>query len=169
MPATYEPIATTTLGAAASSITFSSIPNTYTDLRITLSATYSSPDSPRIRFNSTSTGYSRTLIGGQGSSASSGSYQNEASIFLGDSGWFGILGSTTIPDFTTIDIFSYAGSTNKTILSTTSCDKNGTGFTISYVGLWASTAAINNILLATASGNNYNSGTTATLYGIKAA
>ena len=169
MPATYDSIATTTLGSAAATITFSSIPATYTDLRIVLSATYANPDSPRLRFNSTSTGYSRTFVGGQGTTASSGSYQNEASIFLGDSGWFGILGSTTIPDLTTIDIFSYAGSTNKTILSTTSCDKNGTGFTISYVGLWRNTAAINTILLATTSGNNYNSGTTATLYGIKAA
>jgi hypothetical protein len=34
MPATYEPIATTTLGTAAASITFSSIPATYTDLRL---------------------------------------------------------------------------------------------------------------------------------------
>jgi hypothetical protein len=32
MPATYEPIATTTLGTAAATITFSSIPATYSDL-----------------------------------------------------------------------------------------------------------------------------------------
>ena len=38
MPATYEPIATTTLGSAATNITFSSIPATYTDLRLVLVA-----------------------------------------------------------------------------------------------------------------------------------
>jgi hypothetical protein len=36
MPATYEPIATTTLGTAAAFITFSSIPATYTDLRLVI-------------------------------------------------------------------------------------------------------------------------------------
>jgi hypothetical protein len=167
--ATYDLIASQTLASAAASITFSSIAATYTDLRVILSATYASPDSPRLRFNSTSTGYSRTFIGGQGSSASSDLGVNESSIFLGDSGTYGILGSSTIPDLTTIDIFSYTGSTYKTILSTTSCDKNGTGFTISYVALWQNTAAINTILLATTSGNNYNTGTVASLYGIKSA
>jgi hypothetical protein len=34
MATTYEPIATTTLGTAAAFITFSSIPATYTDLRL---------------------------------------------------------------------------------------------------------------------------------------
>ena len=37
MATTYEPIATTTLGSAAASITFSSIAGTYTDLRLVLS------------------------------------------------------------------------------------------------------------------------------------
>jgi glycosyltransferase involved in cell wall biosynthesis len=42
MPATYEPIATTTLGSAAASITFSSIPATYTDLRLVIVGNLSS-------------------------------------------------------------------------------------------------------------------------------
>ena len=38
---TYTPIATTTLGSAASSYTFSSIPGTYTDLVLVVSGKYS--------------------------------------------------------------------------------------------------------------------------------
>ena len=36
MPATYEPIASTTLGSAAATISFSSIPGTFTDLVVVL-------------------------------------------------------------------------------------------------------------------------------------
>ena len=61
MPATYEPIATTTLGSAAASITFSSIAGTYTDLRLVMVGTTSASDWAFVRFNGTdgsSTAYS---------------------------------------------------------------------------------------------------------------
>ena len=72
MTATYDPIATTTLGSAASTITFSSIPNTFTDLRLVLfgvtlnaTGTYN-----QIRFNNdTGTNYSWTQLLGNGSAA----------------------------------------------------------------------------------------------------
>jgi hypothetical protein len=67
----------------------------------------------------------------------------------------------------TIDLFSYAGSTNKTILTTTSTDKNGSGGVGRIVSLWRSTSAITGITITDGgAGFGWASGTTATLYGI---
>jgi len=73
MPATYEPIATTTLGSAAATITFSTIAATYTDLRLTLVFTTSvGGANVFFRFNGdTGTNYSYTSLEGSGSAASS--------------------------------------------------------------------------------------------------
>jgi len=53
MPTTYEPIATTTLGSATASITFSTISGAYTDLVLVASITgVSVATDPWIRINS---------------------------------------------------------------------------------------------------------------------
>lgn len=169
MPSTYEPIATTTLGSAASSITFSSIASSWTDLRLVMVGTTSANDWSFARFNGTdnsSTAYSMTRIAANGTTASSSRINNYNKIQLGDA-LFGIGTSTTIPVFVTLDIFSYAGSTYKTSLTTISGDLNGTGYTFCNVNLFSSTSAITSILITNASGSNFNTGFTATLYGIK--
>ena len=167
MAATYEPIATTTLGSAASSITFSSIPSTYTDLRLVLVGKASAVANPyQMQFNSdtsgSSTNYSTTQLYGNGSSVASNRYTSTSQINIGDdlSGQ-----SNTIPSATFVDIFSYAGSTYKTILCNAVQDKNGSGTVFCNVGLWRSTAAITTITL-TDVGTTFATGTTATLYGI---
>ena len=68
----------------------------------------------------------------------------------------------------TIDIFSYAGSTYKTMLNSLSNDLNGSGKVISEVGLWRSTAAITSLTL-TADSTSMAANTTLTLYGVKSA
>jgi hypothetical protein len=163
MPATYEPIATTTLGTTASSITFSSISSAYTDLRVVLSnVTVSSASANLItQFNSTTTGYSQTFLLGSGSVAESVRYSNFDGIY----GSYNQLPSTTVPTFFTLDIFSYAGSTFKTCLCESSLDYNGSGEVARIVGLWRNTAAITSVKLEFSS--NFKAGTTATLYGIK--
>jgi hypothetical protein len=163
MPVTYEPIATTTLGSATKNITFSSIPSTYTDLRVVLVGTIqTAADYIEITFNGSTTGYSWTRISGDGSTAASGRITSNTkwvpNLPLG--------GSTTIPMLITTDIFSYAGSTNKTGLMETSADLNGSGVVIRSVGLWQNTSAITSIKLEVQT-YNFNAGTTATLYGIK--
>jgi len=163
MPATYEPIATTTLGSAASSITFNSIGAGYTDLRVVLLVTSTSLDqrSPRLTFNNdTGTNYSFTYINGDGTSAVSGRSTSVANINLAYHGT-----DLTKPVFYTVDVFSYAGSTNKTVLGTGSEDKNGSGSAHRVVGLWRNTAAITRIDLTSNTGT-FSTGTTATLYGI---
>ena len=163
MPVTYEPIATTTLGSATKSITFSSIAGTYTDLRVVLVGTFqTAADYFEVTFNGTTSGYSWTHLSGDGSAAASGRITSNTKWVPN----LPIAGSTTIPMLSTVDIFSYAGSTFKTGLMETSGDTNGSGKVIRSVGLWQNTAAITSIKLEVQS-YNWNAGTTATLYGIK--
>ena len=165
MAATYEPIATTTLGSAAATIDFTSISSAYTDLRLVIVGKYTSAGgNTRIRFNSdTASNYSSTRIAGDGTSASSDRLTNQTFQRLNFDG-----NSTTIPDLLTVDIFSYAGSTFKTSLITSTEDKNGSGSVIRIVGLYRSITAISSITISLSS-STFASGTTATLYGIKAA
>lgn len=171
MAATYEPIATTTLGSAAASITFSSIPATYTDLRLVMVGTTSASDWSFVRFNGdtgSSTAYSATKLYGDGTTAASANISSYSRLQLGDT-ILGIGTSTTIPVMNTLDLFSYAGSTYKTGLVTTSGDLNGTGYLYRSVALYRSTSAISSMVISNASGSNFSIGFTATLYGIKAA
>lgn len=169
MPATYEPIATSTLGSAAPSVTFSSIPSTYTDLRLTIfcAGTSTAGKGVAIQLNSdTGTNYSGTRIYGDGATASSAKQNNFDYLFFNNTST-----STTLPTFYTLDFFNYVGSTNKTVLQTGSADKNGSGSLERVVSLWRSTSAITTIkiTLYTDGSANYNTGSTFTLYGIKAA
>ena len=169
MASTYEPIATTTLGSATNSIVFSSISSAYTDLKLIFvgkADASAAGFTPRIQFNSdTATNYSRTSLYGNGTSAASNAGTGQ--IALNTSGAGAGL-STTQSAFMSWDIFSYAGSTYKTVLVNQNSDYNGSGGVDNTVGLWRSTSAINSINVSIASGN-FTSGTTLTLYGIKAA
>jgi hypothetical protein len=161
--ATYIPIATQTLGSAASSITFSSIPNTYTDLRLVLTGTTASSTSITFQFNG-DTGYNYGNIWSDGyetsfdsNALSNGSYLAAAST---------INTSTTVPVMVSMDVFSYADSTNKTALLFAANDQNGSGEVDNIVGLWSSTSAITSIKIFTGGGANLSTGTIATLWGI---
>ena len=161
MPATYEPIATTTLGTAAANITFSTIASSWTDLRIVMTGTADGV-SVALRFNSdTGNNYSYTHIKGDGSTASSARGSNDNRLYM-TSGQ----GLSSSIQFFTADIFSYAGSTNKTALTSASQDENGSGQTVRTVGLWRNTTAITSVTIAAGAGS-FATGTTATLYGIK--
>ena len=165
--ATYEPIASTTLGSTSTSITFSSIPATYTDLKIILVGIYTDAgEQLSMQFNGiTTTTYSRTYLSGNGTTATSGSNNFANYFYLHPGAGIQVANGRS---FTDINIFSYAGSTNKTCLISDSQDNNdGSGWKASIVGLWRSTAAITSVKLYPA--NTFAIGTTATLYGIKSA
>lgn len=162
MAATYQPIATQTLTSSASSITFSSIAASWTDLRVVIANAFTSYglDTCMIRFNGdTATNYSYTYLLGDGSTATSGATANAAQAVLGR------VGVTGTPAMIQTDIFSYAASSYKTYLSAGAADQNGSGEVNRTVGLWRSTAAITSITLRNVT---FEAGTTATLYGIKA-
>jgi hypothetical protein len=156
-------IATTTLGSASSTITFSSIANSWTDLRLVLTSSVSATGSElKLTFNNdTATNYSFTTLYGYGSTANS--YRETTRVGIPLDGAFGI--PNTQWALWTADIFSYAGSTFKTALTTGSNDNNGSGAIFTNVGLWRSTSAITRLDLSV-SGVTFSTGTTATLYGI---
>lgn len=172
MPTTYEPIATTTLGSASNTITFTSIPSTYTDLRLVLvgasNRAATGTTAASMRFNGiTASAYSNTTLNGDGASATSDVFTSQSQV---------VTNTLLMPNalevgrlsLSTVDIFSYAGSTNKTVLATGNADLNGSGSVVRSVGLWRDTAAITQInLLFTNVAYSFIAGTTVTLYGIK--
>lgn len=162
MAITYSTIATTTLSSAASSITFSSIPNTYTDLVLIISTLGATGDYVSIRFNGdTSTNYSWNFIGSDGGVAYATRGLSQTQGRVGNS-----MNSASSPNTTIVDIFNYASSSWKGILSKGNSDISGSGELRRYVNTWRSTNAINTILLRGDAGANFAIGTTATLYGI---
>ena len=157
MAATYEPIATLTFNGTTSTGTFTSIPATYTDLRLVFNGV-SSAQALCIQFNSdTGTNYSLTALRGDGSSATS--FRNTTIDRLIVCSLTG-----TNPNMFTSNIFSYTGSTYKSLLSVSAEDNNGSGNIRNSVGLWRNTSAITSLRLFGFSGNNITG--TATLYGI---
>lgn len=165
---TYEPIATTTLTSASSSVTFGSIPQTYTDLiLVNYFATTTINEDAYVQFNSdTASNYSRTHVRGNGSSANSGraSSQTYCLIDLDSSGSTLNTGLQTVTHF-----MNYSNATTfKTLISRSgTLGGSYTGTTL-LSGLWRSTAAITSILVGCTT-NTFVSGSTFTLYGIKAA
>lgn len=161
MPATYEPIATTTLGTASTTITLSSIPASYTDLRLVVVGTSAGSANLFFRFNGVSTGtlYSATRLLGDGGSASSDRSSSDNQITTNAT--FG----TTSPIMGILNVFSYAGSTNKNCLFDVSADQNGSGTKTLGAGLFRSTSAITSVTVFSG-GTTMDIGTTATLYGI---
>ena len=113
-------------------------------------------------FNGNGTGYSQTILDGNGTAATSSSYTDRGSLY--PQGFNG--GSISL---CTIDIFSYAGSTFKNSLSSVSADINGSGRVERSILLWRNTSAINSILIRTGTSSLFGTGARATLYGIKAA
>jgi hypothetical protein len=163
MPKTYEPIATQTLSSTASSVTFSSIAGTYTDLVMIVEATSSGGLALRVN-GDTASNYSRTILYGDGSSASSTRGVSENYAFQTP------ISPGTGNRFTSIYNFNnYSNATtNKTILYRLSTAASGVS---AGVNLWRSTAAITSIQVFSDNGGGgvFSIGSTFTLYGIKAA
>ena len=164
MTATYDSIATTTLTTGTTQVDFNTINQNFTDLVLVIVGNVASDSlNPTMRFNGDSgTNYSSTWVAGSGSTASSSRLTSANVTYLG------ALGSaiSTI----TVHFMNYANTTtNKTALVRNSSTTGSSGQSVSaWVDLWRSTAAITSISLISSGGNQWQSGTTFTLYGIKA-
>jgi hypothetical protein len=162
MPATYEPIATATASGTFDNLSFFNIPATYTDFKVVAVTRSSTLSDWRIRFNgdtTSSTSYSTTILRGDGASATSTRTSNTNGITVGR-----IVNVADTYSVTIIDVFNYAGSTNKTVLASSAGDLNGSGQVMRTVGLWRNTAAITAIELFHPGQNSFIG--PVTLYGI---
>jgi hypothetical protein len=166
MAGTYEPIATNTLSSAAATVTFSSIPATYTDLVLSSNFAFTNATAypnPRIRLNAdSSTYYQLQALYGQASAAGYTIVNYTHAYVSSASGGGGGLDKFLIQ----CDFQDYTNTTSyKAFLY-----RVNTTVSESLIGVatWKSTAAINTIEWSLQS-NTYAVGSTFTLYGIKAA
>lgn len=185
----YESIATATIsGSTTSTITFNSIPSTYTHLQIrgitqcTFSpgSTNTGGSAYRVRFNNDATGpysYHQLQAYNSGSGANTTSSASQTEIRQ-NSAWATVNGFTTIVIPFVMDILDYTNTNkNKTIRTTEGfCANNsaGTGNGNQYVlmrgGMWVNTSAISRIDLISDPGyadGYWSSKTHIALYGIK--
>ena len=164
MPRTYEPIASiTTSGTTTSSVTFSNLPSSFTDLIVVEYVSFTVVGNQSgIDFGDTSTLYSSTNLRGNGTSATSQRFTSGNAIGStpGDSA-SGTTWMTVVRQ-----VMSYSNTNvHKTILHSTSDTASYVNRT---VGLWRNTNAISTVRLFAVTGA-YASGSTFSLYGVRAA
>jgi len=168
----YDSIATTTLSSSASSVTFSSIPATYTHLQLRYIARSSRTQTQGYivtRFNGDSgTNYSRHTVEGDGAAAES---YAESTVSYGSLYQISAASNTaSIFGAGVVDILDYANTNKyKTLRAATGDDKNGSGRVYLTSGLWRNTAAITSIVFTEYNGFNFEQYSSFALYGIKGA
>jgi len=169
----FESIATTTVGAGgSSSITFSSIPSTYTHLQIRVINRISQSVSENgiiVRVNSdTGSNYAFHGFTGNGSSAGAFGYASQTKIEGPDAP--GASATASIFGAQIIDILDYANTNKyKTVRILTGDDLNGSGGIRLISGLWMNTNAITSLEFTVNGGSNFVQYSHFALYGIKSA
>lgn len=164
MAATYTPIASVTLGTTTATVTFSSIPQTYTDLVISYEGT-SAATNGGLRFNSdTASNYSFQRFFGEGAggvaSADGAINATYAGIMIGSTGRTNAVAN----------IMNYSNTTTykSTISTGLTNSADATKYNVSFLtGNWRSTSAITSVSVLSNSGN-FSVGSTFNLYGILA-
>ena len=162
---TYTPIATTTLGSAATSYTFTSVPSTYTDIVLVFSGIING--NTFLVFNSdTGSNYSQTNMYSQASSTVSSSRgTNLPNIYIGH------FMNYPLQDGQSNFIMNIQNYANTSVYKTGIFRvNNATGQKIEEsVTLWRSTSAINSIQVLSDVTNGMQSGSQLTIYGIASA
>lgn len=185
MPTTYEPIQTYTLNSSQTTVTFSSIPNTYTDLILIISARTDRndqanrpTDSIRVTYNGSGASYYSDTIMASSSSSTPFSYKEPNQGFLAVGAIPGAQSTSGQFGTNIFQIFGYSNTTTyKTMLArgdNATSVGSGNYYMGAMVGFWrgstgSSTEAISSIALSPYVGPNFLANSTFTLYGIKAA
>ena len=167
MPVTYEPIQTVTPTSNTATITFSNIPQTYSDLKLVIRA-FGTNDSANcaIRYNGVTSGYANTQLISSGSSLTFQQQSSTNYMYLTVGGNL----RTGRPLISTIDILEYTLSSKKTSLSRSfnyfASGEPDRGMVIHTL----TTGAITSITVNEINGYAYTANaTTVTLLGIKRA
>lgn len=172
MPSTYEKIDKTTGNGSSNSISFTSIPATYTDLVCVITGGAVSADQNILfRFNSDSaSNYSTTNLGARALSTTPFSARQSSQAY-GYIAWYTAISSTR--GMAIMNIMNYANTTTyKTVISEMRVDEGNATYSgvEQTVNLWRKTPeAINRIDIYCGTSGAFTSGSTFTLYGIKAA
>jgi hypothetical protein len=167
MPVTYEILATTTISGTPDIVAFSSISQSYTDLRLVANFSVSSVSDFGLRLNGSGSNYAYEDF-----FARTGN--NPVAVKGGGEFYFdlnyGIPQGTANSAIVTWDILQYASTTmNKSVLydrgyqsgvNTTNSSQRLMG-----CGLWQNTAAVTSVSIINI-GNNFANGGTVTLFGI---
>jgi hypothetical protein len=175
MPSTYTLISSSTLSSSAASVTFSSIPATYTDLVLRCSVRHDGTGGNvryvTVQFNSdTATNYSDIYLFGNGSTAISGTDSNAVPT---DTRWLSMNGNDyTANTFSNSEIYipNYLSTSSRPIGAYGVPENNAS--TANYIGavagLYRGTSAISSMVLKPqGSVGNFVSGSSFYLYGIK--
>lgn len=173
MANTYTLISSNTLSSSAASVTFSSIPSTYTDLVIKASARSTRAASTNgfdIVINGATTNYSYTDLYNNAGTA----YSSRDTIAGGNTYLYGgSVGAANINanTFNNIEIYipSYLASQNKPVSIINAMENNATSpYELHAIaGLYSSTTAISSIMIRSGSSYSFASGSSFYLYGIK--
>lgn len=167
MAVTYRLIQTISVGSGgAASIDFTSIPATYTDLKLVFSIRTNragaTVDALGLKINNVSTNQSMRILYADGSSVGS---QTDTTI-----------NTAVVASTATASVFgngefyipNYAGSTNKSVSAESVNENNATlNYMYMVAGLWSQTTAINQLTLYSINSATIQQYSSASLYGIK--
>jgi hypothetical protein len=168
----YESISTVNGNGSASTLSFTSIPSTYSHLQIRGIARDGRAvtiDTAYFTFNSnTGANYAYHWLKGDGTSATATAATSQtpsgANAFVVP----GTSAGASQFSGQVIDILDYANTNkNKVYRSLSGTDQNGSGGIFFISGAWLQTAAITQIDLTTGTGTAWTTGTSFALYGIK--
>ena len=167
MPNTYTKIASSTIGSGgAASIDFSSIPATYTDLKLVASLrsnrTGNVKDTIDLKINNVTTTLSQRYLQGNGSAVTTNSLSN----YWGETD----AATATASVFGSWEAYfpNYAGANFKPFSVESTMEDNATlGILVLAAGLWSTATAINQLTLLPVTGTLWVQYSSASLYGIK--
>jgi len=171
MAFTYSKLAEVTVGATSvSNISFTNIPQNYTDLVVKLSVRGDSTFATQqmyMTFNSTTSSYSARQVYGTGSGTASDTLSNSgAAISIVNTN----TSPSTVNTFSSTDVYipNYTSSVNKSASADSVTENNATSALAGLTaGLWSNNTAITSITF-TPQADKFVQYSTATLYGVKA-
>jgi hypothetical protein len=166
----YDSLATVTVSANTTTITFAGIPADYKHLQLRLIARNSLSQTYnflRLRLNgATGASYSRHALLGNGSAASANASANDTLIGMGEIP--AASASANIFGTAVIDILDYKDTNkNRTVRGLIGEDKNGSGTIYLASGAYYSTTAVTSLSLFCGDGGDFVANSTFALYGIK--